>query len=435
MARWKQVAVGAFALALVTALVPSTATSAAPPPAAAPQPAAAPNGTDDFAEEAAGFAKERGITEAEARKRMAWQLVAPDLDARLTTDLGSRYGALWIDVRNGDRVTIGVTGTVDAAAQATVKAATAAFGLTVYDLIPVKRSWAKLSADNDWLAGEVIRVNAGATVMLSAGIRTDLNAVQVGVPADGVLTAAQKAFVEAARTRLGAGLVLGTSPSRGFEAFAGCDSPYCDPPLRGGVKINYPGVTACTLGFIAQSKVDSKKYMVTAGHCAMDRLGNWWSKNAGLSEFKVGAVHHWIFDTYIGDMAIIRIDDPSAIGWNPQPWVMVTWGLSTTENFTYHISSDNMSVVGMRICTTGMKTRMSNCSYVTELGLTANLDGLPMRNLGRTDNCSQHGDSGAPMYASHVGYGILVGGVEGDCDTVYQGIRTVERELNVNILH
>lgn len=58
-----------------------------------------------------------------------------------------------------------------------------------------------------------------------------------------------------------------------------------------------------------------------------------------------------------------------------------------------------------------------------------------MRNLGRTGNCSKPGDSGAPMFASHVGYGILVGGVDGECDSVYQGIRTAERELNVNILH
>ncbi len=429
MFRRRRLAAAAFVLALATPLALPVATAAAPPPAAAP------TGVDVFAEEAAGFAKERGITEAEARQRMAWQLVVPDLDARLTEDLGSRYGGLWIDVRDGDRVTIGVTGTVDGAAQATVKAATADLGLPAYDLIPVKRSWDRLLADNDWLAGEVIRVNAGAAVLLSAGIRTDLNAVQIGLPADGVLTAAQKSFVEAARTRLGAGLVFGAAPGRGFEAFAGCDSPYCDPPLRGGVKIYYPGVTSCTAGFVAQSKVDSKKYLVTAGHCAMGRLGNWWSKNAGLHEFKVGAVHRWIFDTYIGDMALIRIDDPSAIGWNPQPWVMVTWGLQTTENFTYHISSDNMSVVGMRICTTGQVTRMSNCGHVTELGLTANLGGLPMRNLGRTTNCSKPGDSGAPMYASHVGYGILVGGVEDDCDTVYQGIRTAERELNVSILH
>ncbi|MEV0457275.1 S1 family peptidase [Catellatospora methionotrophica] len=424
MFRRRRLVAGALALALATPLVPVAA-------AAAP---AAPTGVDVFAEEAAGFAKDRGITEAEARQRMAWQLVAPDLDTRLTAELGSRYGGLWIDVRDGDRVTIGATA-VDGGVQATVKAATAELGLSVYDLIPVKRSWERLSADNDWLAGEVIRVNAGSAVALSAGIRTDLNAVQLALPADGVLSAAQKAFVEAARARLGAGLVFGAAPGRGFAAFAGCVSPYCDPPLRGAVKINYPGVTSCTAGFVAQSKVDTKKYLVTAGHCAMGRTGNWWSKNAGLHEFKIGAVHRWIFDTYIGDMALIRIDDPSEIGWNPQPWVMVTWSLQTTENQTYHISSDNMSVVGMRICTTGQATRMSNCGHVTELGLTANLGGLPMRNLGRTTNCGKPGDSGAPMFASHVAYGILAGGVEGDCDTVYQGIRTAERELNVNILH
>jgi len=33
--------------------------------------------------------------------------------------------------------------------------------------------------------------------------------------------------------------------------WVGCEAPYCDTPLRGGVKITYPGVTACTSGFVA----------------------------------------------------------------------------------------------------------------------------------------------------------------------------------------
>ncbi|GAA1408029.1 hypothetical protein ACFQZ4_07605 [Catellatospora coxensis] len=218
MVRWKQAALSACALGLAVALLPPGSA------AARPTADASPAGVDWFADEAAGFAKERGISEAEARERMAWQLVAPDLDERLQTDLGARYGAVWIDVRDGDRVKVGVTGVVDGPAQSAVKAAAQAVGLTGgYDLVSVKRSAARLAADNDWL-GE-------------------------------------------------------------------------------------------------------------------------------------------------------------------------------------------------------------------ELGLTANLGGLSMRNLGRTSNCSKPGDSGAPMFASHVAYGILVGGVEDDCDTVYQGIRTAERELNVNILH
>ncbi|MEV0457370.1 S1 family peptidase [Catellatospora methionotrophica] len=428
MVRWKKAAFSACALGLAVALLPPV--SAAARPAAA----AGPAGVDWFAEEAAGFAKERGISEAEARERMSWQLVAPDLDERLQTDLGARFGSVWIDVRDGDRVKVGVTGQVDGPAQSIVKAAAQAVGLTRYDLVGVKRSAARLAADNDWLAEEVIRVNRGATVFLSAGLRPDLNAVQLGVPGKGELTTAQKDLVKAAQTRLGDGVVPAAT-SGGYRTFLGCDAPYCDAPLRGGVKINHPDVS-CTSGFVAQSKVDSKKYIVTAGHCAMGNLGTWSSKNAALTPKAIGPVHHWIFDTYIGDMAIIRISDTSiATGWDPRPWVMVTYSPQTNQNTAYHIAEDKMSLFGMRVCTTGMATRVTNCGIVIELGLTANLGGLTMRNLGRTTNCSKPGDSGAPMFASHVAYGILVGGVEDDCDTVYQGIRTAERELNVNILH
>ncbi|MBV1852866.1 S1 family peptidase [Catellatospora tritici] len=431
MARWKRLAFGAGALVLAIAVLPpGAATAARQPPAAA---AAAPAAEDPFAEEAVGFAKERGISEAEARKRMSWQLVAPDLDERLQRELGTRYGNVWIDVRDGDRVKAGVTGSVDDEVRGIVKAAAAAVGLTDgYDVVAVKRSAAKLAADNDWLADQIIRTNVGVEAPLSAGIRTDLNALMLHVPRTGTLTAAQKDLITTAQARLGAGLVLGTS-SGAFKTFA-CDVPYCDKPLRGGVKINHPS-TWCTAGFIAQSKVDSVKYVVTAGHCAYQHLGTWSSKNVALTSTDIGPVHHWIFDTYIGDMAIIRINDSSATGWNPQPWVLVTLSFQTTENTTYHIASDNMSVVGMRICTTGAATRVTNCSHVEELGLTASLDGLTMRNLGLTENCGKPGDSGAPMFASHVGYGILVGGDEDDCEIVYQGIRTAERELNVNILH
>jgi hypothetical protein len=423
MIRWNRMTVSAFALALVATLTPLVTTAASPALA----------GSDDFANEAEGFAKERGISEAEARRRMAWQLVAPDLDEKLQSDLGTRYAAVWIDIRDGDRVKIGVAGPIDSQVKTIVRNATVAVGLSEFDTVQVRRSMNELSANNTWLADEISRVNTGAAVSLGAGIRTDLNAVQLSIPTTGTLTAAQKELITLAQARFGDGLVFGQT-SGVFRTMA-CAAPYCDKPLRGGVKINHPD-TWCTAGFMAQSKVDTKKYVVTAGHCARGNGSGWSSKTTALTTVPIGPVHRWIFDTFIGDMAIIRIDDPSSTGWSPQPWVYVTWGLHTTENTAYHISSDKMSIVGMRICTTGAATRMSNCGRVTELGFTATLDGwLSMRNLGRTSNCGKGGDSGAPMFASHVAYGILVGGIEGECDIVYQGIRTAERELNVNILH
>ncbi|MGK3991603.1 hypothetical protein WME99_51630 [Sorangium sp. So ce136] len=57
-----------------------------------------------------------------------------------------------------------------------------------------------------------------------------------------------------------------------------------------------------------------------------------------------------------------------------------------------------------------------------------------MRKLGRGSFCGMGGDSGSPMYASHVAHGLQVAGYS-ECDSLYQGIRAAESVLNVNVLH
>jgi hypothetical protein len=405
--------------------------------------------------EAAGFARERGITLAEAKRRMGWQVHAPDLAERARADLGERFGGVWIDVADGDRIKVGVTratstargsrsvGGGSGASSATIAAPTvavqrsaAAVGLIEgVDAVEVLRPMAALERANTWLSAQIARVNDRAEVTLAAGLRTDLNAVELDVPDQGTLTAAQHDLVTTASVALGDTLVIGSY--HGHVATHGCVYPNCDPPLRGGVLISSSDGVFCTGGFTAKSNVNAGLYQFTAGHCGEESLtGATWSARASDgSAVALGPMHHWEWDSG-GDMAIVLIEDTST--WNPQPWVFVTAGPETTENQTYPITATNWTVVGQRICITGAFFGNSNCGVVTQLGVTATEEDAfgnlsTITDLGRANYCATSGDSGGPLYASNQALG-LTSSQYSQCDNLYQGIRQAEANMNVKIL-
>ncbi|WP_433222320.1 S1 family peptidase [Dactylosporangium sp. CS-047395] len=378
-------------------------------------------------EEAESFARERGITVAEAERRLGWQVTAPDLLERLPVELGERFGGVWIDGQDGDRIKVGVLA-ADPATAATVNRTAAALGLGgAYDLVVVARSAASLDRSMDRLGPEIARVNTGARDGLAGGVRPDLNAVWLGVPAEP--SADQLALVDQARRDLGAGLVVGTAPG-GVHALA-CNGAHCDPPLRGGIRITHTGA-GCTGGFLAKSKVDSELYQVTAGHCGENRTGNWSTKFADGSSHVIGKVHHWEYNGD-GDAAIVSIVNEA--GWSPAPRVRVSWGAFTTQNDLYGIAADKLSVMGQRVCTTGAKQFMSWCGFVLLTNVSMDYDGPTVHHLAWTNLCAVPGDSGAPIYSMHNAFGILVAGADDDCITLYQEIRRAETLLNVNVLH
>lgn len=259
-----------------------------------------------------------------------------------------------------------------------------------------------------------------------------LNRVELQLPADGTLTSRQQALVAEAGSRLGGALLVATYQDR--PASLACGYPWCDPPLRGGIRVTNSG-GGCTGGFIAKSKVDAKLYQFTAGHCANGGalVDNWSTLFTDASSHVVGPVHHWYWWKE-GDMAILRINNVP--GWNPKAWVNVTSGPDTTADSTYHIGSDHTSVVGMRICSTGASFGRSDCGEVIHLGVTLTYDGVTVHQLGRSSSCGKKGDSGGPMYALHVAYGLIVAGPGGGgCGIYYQGIRAAETKMNVDVLH
>jgi hypothetical protein len=380
--------------------------------------------------EVGDLAKERGISLAAAARRLGWQQRAPRLAERARGELGARFGGVWIDPADGDRVKLGVAGG-GAPARARALEAAAAVGLEgAVDIVSVEHRASLLRAASAWLADRLAEVNRGAAWPLVAGIRTDENVVQLELPRDGDITAEQRAVVDRARERYGDALRLAFYA--GKPRRRACNYPYCDPPLRGGIAI-HGGGTSCTGGFLARGRSDGRLYQLTAGHCREGNV-NWGTFFTNGVFHVIGPFQSSVWGTS-GDAGILRVNNPA--GWNARAWVLVTLGRGTTPNEAYRIVRDGGSVVGMRICTTGAFWGRSDCGNVTQLGVTATY-GDPfgqvrtVTGLGRGNFCGTGGDSGSPMYASNTAFGLQVAGFL-PCDSLYQGIRGAENLVNVNV--
>jgi streptogrisin C len=436
--------IGVFAAP--AALAP-TINGAAPPASTV---AASPARTADPA--AISIAAQQHVTLAQAEIRLSWQQAVPSLDTALSSELPAAiFGGIWIALNNGDRVTIGAV-SLDPRTRATVTTAVRAAGLSgAADLVQVRYGLGQLMAADDWLGTQLdtfSRLNAAA-IHLSADYRTDLNRVQL-IVAGHNLTTGERALVTAAKARYGGLIQVVPQPSGSSAGVSlACTYPYCSPPLRGGISITNTNSQGfghqCTGAFIAASRTDGKLYQFTAGHCVSQGIwlwnGTWSTKFPDGSTHAIGPVHNYVFGNG-GDEAILAINNPS--GWQlPQGWVYVTAGTDTTVNQQYPISSAQYSTLNQRSCTTGASSGSTTCGVVTALGVMHTFCAtLPtpscatVNNLGQTNICSTEGDSGGPLYADHQAFGLLSGewNAYTPCITLYQGIISAEKAMNVNIV-
>ena len=406
------------------------------------------------------------ITLAEAQRRLNWQRQAPALAAELQDRLGKTFGGVWIDPATG-RVKVGIVGSENSL-RGRVGGAISQLGLAgAADVVKVRHPISQLEAADSWLGNRLAQASAGAAGPLGSVLRTDLNAVELQLPSDAALTAAERGLVGEARSRYGDALrlvsdsrlavressrahatvsdfsralrlVSDSSPAQAQATDCKFNSQHisiCNPPLRAGIGIYYApqGGHLCTGGFVARSRTDGKYYLFTAGHClAGGKTGSWITLFADGSTHVIGSAHNFIWDTR-GDMGILTVDNPT--GWQPRHAVYVTASPNTTQDTTYNISADSLSVMGQRICMSGAKTGTS-CGTVIGLGETQAYGGVTVTYLGEANYCSQDGDSGAPVFASHTAYGLEVAGFGvplAVCDSFYQGIRASENAMNVNV--
>jgi hypothetical protein len=319
-----------------------------------------------------------------------------------------------------------------------LRALAAAYGLDgVVVGRAVRYSGLALDATLSALSDRIAEANHDARVPLSVALRTDANAIEVTRPDLEPMTTAQTAFLSNAVATYGSQLQI--IRDDGVPQTAACTSlQLCDPPLRGGLQIHDAYI--CTSGFMVQSKVDTKKYVLTAGHCAAADAGTWQHDFANGVSHNIGVRHNWIFGES-GDMAIVTINN--APGWSPQPWVTVTaqnGAYPTVANNQYEIKKVSTSgdMIGEYECKTG-QTDGTRCGKIEALGVTVSYSNGPtVKNLGRANIHVCKGDSGGPVFVKHRAYGLVSGTKlnSPDCgDTMfYQGVKVAAASMNVNLL-
>jgi Trypsin len=377
------------------------------------------------------LAAKQQIPIPEAQRRIWWQTRIGPLETNIRPALGDRFGGIWIDPADGSRIKVGVVGrTVD------LRPWTARLGIdNATDVVPVRHSLAYLEAAWDNLNADVKRTANPGAARLQAVLLTNHNAVSLRLPSGRWLTSDQRALVADAQRRYGPALRTSSYQPSTIRKQA-CTLPSsglrCDPPLRGGVTIDSSDGVKCTVGFYTQSKTDTKKFMLTAGHCVEAApKATWYAYNYAAVGHTVGPSHRPKNDED-ADVGTIRITGGSY--WTPKHWVYLA---STPDVSNYYIIDDQASSIGDTVCLTGSRGAPrwgTSCGTVTMLRAGGRY--MVLANLV----CSTYGDSGGPYFAGHVAYGIQSGGtIECQPDVgdqqFYTDIDAAETLMNVNVIH
>jgi hypothetical protein len=116
--------------------------------------------------------------------------------------------------------------------------------------------------------------------------------------------------------------------------------------------------------------------------------------------------------------------------WKPGGYVYVHPGPDTTGDSTYDIYGYGVSSIGSRVCVTGGRSG-TDCAAVKAPGWPVS------GGYAVVDYCTTGGDSGAPVYSTHVAKGIHHGAMLGASachDRLFQGIVEAAQELNVYVV-
>ena len=352
------------------------------------------------------------------------------LTERAYATFGRRFAGVWTDPEDEGRAKIGVVGPIPSD-WVLGDALLVSLGIAG-DVVAVPRSYVELKAADAWIGGHLGAANINSKVPIAAGIQTENNVVLMTVPPHIQLTKRQEAFIWSSVKKYGnalrvaqVGQIPTTLPCRGV---------FCSPPLRGGVQI-YSDITGCTGAFIGRRAVNGALVQMTAGHCQTVWDRTWLTSFVDGTEHVIGKVISKTFSE-AGDAGAVLITNPS--GFSPRAWVVIRGGAGVTNNQAYRISSEGTPLVGTRVCMTGGTLHASSCGRVTRVGVSVTYidHGVTVRGLVEASMCAFPGDSGAPVFANHIAYGIVSGRLRlNPCATLFQPIKAAEALTNVNVSH
>lgn len=400
--------------------------------------------TDDPA--AARLAVDWGVGLAEAQLRMQRQLRLDAFESDVRALLGERFGGIWIDHARGGQIRVGSVAPVPADQIRQLAAGHNLADVTV--AVPVLYGQDRLQQMGAELSTLLDAANNGAVHAAGLGIRTDLNAVELVLPAQVPLTPAQHQFVGQAHASYG--LAIRLSYSLDDTIAMACAFPHCDQPMLGGVQIETDR-GRCTAGFVTVSRGlvwPMAQYVLTAGHCVDgDPSATWYGRHADRSRQRLGVRAASVLGAG-GDAGTILmgwLGSSPPPSWPAQPW-FYRWSALIGSSFvpggaiavrSWAPSPWRWPRVGGYVCKSGATTA-TTCGRVTAFGVSVKYSNLsvPIHGLTRATLCVRPGDSGGPVYTT-LGYaeGLVSGGTTASaCNmALFQPITPALEQLGVRL--
>ncbi|UQA37597.1 S1 family peptidase [Streptomyces sp. HNA39] len=321
--------------------------------------------------------RDLGLTEGQARTRLAEEKAATALEPKARSVAGAAYGGSWFDAKTG-KLTVAVT---DAGKAAAVRAAGAQTRI-------VEHSAAQLDAT-------MKRIDALSAPKGVASWRVDPETSRVVV---NVVASAQgdndvQTFVAKARK---AGPVTVERTAEAPQTFA-AGTVGGDPYYTGNVR--------CSIGFSVHGG------FVTAGHC-----GGVGQQVRGWDNSYIGNFQGSSFPG--NDYAWVNVGS----GWWTVP-VVLGWGTVPDQL----VRGSNEAPIGASICRSGSTTRW-HCGRVLAKNETVNYSQGAVHQMTKTSVCAQGGDSGGSFISGDQAQGVTSGGW-GNCssggETWYQPINEI----------
>ncbi|MFI5721637.1 alpha-lytic protease prodomain-containing protein [Streptomyces cyaneofuscatus] len=321
--------------------------------------------------------RDLGLTEGQARTRLAQEKAATALEPKAQRAAGSAYGGSWFDSATG-KLTVAVT---DAGKAGAVRAAGAQTRI-------VEHSAAQLDAT-------MKRIDALSAPDGVASWRVDPATSRVVV---NVVDSAQgdndvRAFVAKARK---AGPVTVERTAEAPQTFA-AGTVGGDPYYTGNVR--------CSIGFSVHGG------FVTAGHC-----GGTGQQVRGWDNSYIGNFQGSSFPG--NDYAWVNVGS----GWWTVP-VVLGWGTVPDQL----VRGSNEAPIGASICRSGSTTRW-HCGRILAKNETVNYSQGAVHQMTKTSVCAQGGDSGGSFISGDQAQGVTSGGW-GNCssggETWYQPINEI----------
>ncbi|WP_179955286.1 S1 family peptidase [Streptomyces lunaelactis] len=326
--------------------------------------------------------RDLGLTEQQARERLAQERAATALQDKARRAAGSAYGGSWFDADSG-RLTVAVTGDRNAEAVRATGAATRLVEHTAEELDAVK-------VRIDRQAG----AKGAPRGVSSWRVDPQTNQVVVDVVASLKNDSAVRAFVDRAR-RTGSVRIRATmtEPPATFSAGTVGGDPY------------YTGNVRCSIGFSVHGG------FVTAGHCG--RPGNFvrgWD-GSGMGTFQGSSFPG-------DDYAYVSVGH----GWWTVP-VVLGWG--TVPDQLVRGSAE--APVGASICRSGSTTHW-HCGTLLAKNESVNYQQGSVHQMTKTSVCAEPGDSGGSFISGDQAQGVTSGGwgnCSGGGQTWYQPVNEI----------